>query len=340
LKKSTIQRQRIRTAIWLILMVFAFGVLGYMFLEDYSFLDALYMTVITLSTIGFGLLRELTSAGKLFTIFLIIVGLGTFGYMISLVTSYFVEGQLEGIVRGYFKKSDIKKMKNHVIICGYGRNGRQAVDELHAHNVPCVVVDNKGDKFEYLEEEHNMKFINGDATSDEVLRKAGIKGARALITTLPVDADNVYVVLSARFLNEDVILISRASNETVENKLHVAGVNSVVMPEKVGGAHMAKLVANPDVVEFLEHLSIDGLDPTNLEEIVCSDMPPDIINQRIDQIGIRKRAGANIIGFKTPEGKYIINPPPETRVIHNSKLFVLGTPNQIKAMKEMMQDKS
>ena len=321
-------------------MVFAFGVAGYMFLEDYSFLDALYMTVITLSTIGFGLLRELSPSGKLFTIFLIIVGLGAFAYMISLLTSYFVEGHLEGIVRGYFKKSDIKKMKNHVIICGYGRNGRQALDELHARNVSCVVVDNKVEKIEHVEEEHYLKFIDGDATSDEVLIRAGIGSAKALITTLPVDADNVYVILSARSINKSITLISRASNESVENKLHVAGVNSVVMPEKVGGAHMAKLVANPDVVEFLEHLSIDGMDPTNLEEIVCSDMPADIINQTIDQIGIRKRAGANIIGFKTPEGKYIINPPPDTKVITNSKLFVLGTPKQIKAMKEMMRDKS
>ena len=321
-------------------MVFAFGVAGYMFLENYSLLDALYMTVITLSTIGFGLLRELSPAGKLFTIFLIIVGLGTFAYMISLLTSYFVEGHLEGIVRGYFKKSNIKRMKNHVIICGYGRNGRQALDELHARNVPCVVIDKLGEKIEHVEEEHNLKFIDGDATSDEVLIKAGVGSAMALITTLPVDADNVYVILSARSINKSITLISRASNESVENKLHVAGVNSVVMPEKVGGAHMAKLVANPDVVEFLEHLSIDGMDPTNLEEIVCSDMPPDIINQTIDQIGIRKRAGANIIGFKTPEGKYIINPPPDTKVILNSKLFVLGTPRQIKAMKEMMHDKT
>ena len=321
-------------------MVFAFGVAGYMFLEDYNFLDALYMTVITLSTIGFGLLRELSPSGKLFTIFLISVGLGAFAYMISLLTSYFVEGHLEGIVRGYFKKSDIKKMKNHVIICGYGRNGRQALDELHARNVSCVVVDNKVEKIEHVEEEHYLKFIDGDATSDEVLIRAGIGSAKALITTLPVDADNVYVILSARSINKSITLISRASNESVENKLHVAGVNSVVMPEKVGGAHMAKLVANPDVVEFLEHLSIDGMDPTNLEEIVCSDMPADIINQTIDQIGIRKRAGANIIGFKTPEGKYIINPPPDTKVITNSKLFVLGTPKQIKAMKEMMRDKS
>jgi len=267
-RETTIKRNRIRSAAVLILLIFVVGIIGYMIIEGYTVLDAFYMTVITLSTIGFGLLRELSPMGKLFTIFLIVIGLGAFAYMISLLTSYFVEGQLNALVRGYFKKSDLKKMKNHVIICGYGRNGRQAVNELHAHNVPCIVVDVKRDKFEHIEEDRILRFVDGDATKDEILLMAGIKTAKALITTLPVDADNLFVVLSARSLNKQLILISRASSESVEKKLHVAGVNSVVMPERVGGAHMAKLVANPDVVEFLEHLSIQGLDPTNLEEIV------------------------------------------------------------------------
>jgi len=325
--------------LFLIFLIFMIGIIGYSILEGYSFLDALFMTVITLSTIGFGLVRELSPEGKLFTIFLIIVGLGAFAYMISLLTSYFVEGQLNSIVRGYFKKSDLKKMKNHVIICGFGRNGRQAVDELHAHNVPCVVIDQEREKFEHLEEENNLKFIEGNATNDEVLIKAGIMTAKALITTLPLDSDNLFVVLSARSLNEFLTIVSRASSESVNKKLRVAGVDSVVMPEKVGGAHMAKLVANPDVVEFLDHLSVHGLDPTNLEEIVCNNMPEGFMNQTIDQIGIRKKSGVNIIGYKTSKGSYIINPPPETIVMPTSKLFVLGTPEQIQNMKTLMRVK-
>ncbi len=170
-----------------------------------------------------------------------------------------------------------------------------------------------------------------------MLIEAGIKKAKALISSLPVDADNLFVVLTARSLNPDLIIISRASNERSEKKLRIAGVNNVVMPEKLGGAHMATLVARPDVVDFLNHLSIHGEAPTNLEEIVCSRMHERHLNKSIYEIGIRKKTGANIIGFRTPEGEYIINPKPDTKVIQNSKLFVLGTPDQIIAMKKMLR---
>ncbi len=167
--------------------------------------------------------------------------------------------------------------------------------------------------------------------------KADIDKADAIITTMPLDADNLYIVITARALNPDLKIISRASSESSEKKLRMAGVASVVLPERVGGSHMATLVARPDVVEYLEHLSMSGSSPSNLEEIVCSDLPEKTMNRSIGEMQLRKNSGANIIGFKTLEGEYIINPSPNTKVIPGTKLFVLGTSEQILQMKKIIK---
>ena len=227
-------------------------------------------------------------------------------------------------------------MENHVIVVGYGRNGKQVVKEMLTLGLKLVVVDQNHELVI-----NNMglpvRFIEGDATDDEVLIKAGIKSARSLISTLPNDADNLYVVLTARSLKHDLKIISRASSESSEKKLRMAGVDNVVMPERVGGAHMATLIAQPDIVEFLDHLTIHSDIPTQLTEIMCNELPPDLINKPIKEIGFRRKSGANIIGFKTATGDYIINPTPDTKLLPNSKLFVLGTREQIENMKEMMR---
>jgi voltage-gated potassium channel len=181
----------------------------------------------------------------------------------------------------------------------------------------------------------NIVFLEGDSTQDEVLERAHVRKARALITTLPIDADNLYVVLAARSLNPRLTIISRASDESTEAKLKFAGVNNVVMPEKVGGAHMASLVAKPVVIEFLEHLSIHSEEPTNLEEIVCNYLPENDQYKTINELGIRKTTGVNIIGFKSLDGRFTLNPPPDTKVIPGSKFFVLGTKDQVEKMKEL-----
>jgi len=318
--------------------VFVFGVTGYEIIENLSFFDSLYMTVITLSTVGFREVKPLSDGGKIFTIILIFTSLGVFAYAISSLTRYFIEGQLNTLLRGYIKKSDMKKMKDHVIICGYGRNGMQAANELLAHQTICVVIDSDKEKMESLQENESLIFIVGDATDDEVLIKARIEKASALITTLPLDTDNVFVVLTARALNRSLSIISRASNESSQMKLRRAGVDNVVMPEKVGGAHMAKLVVRPDVVEFVGHLSVQSADPTILDEIFCDNMPEEFYDQKIDKIEIRKKFGINIIGIKTSDGQFVLNPPPHTVVQPNTKLFVLGTPEQIRKLRNLMRD--
>lgn len=227
--------------------------------------------------------------------------------------------------------------KNHVIVVGYGRNGKQTVSELLAHNNSCLVIENNHELV-MDNREQNIPFYEGDATDDDILINAGIKDAKALIATLPTDADNVFIVLTARSLNPNLTIISRASSESAKKKLRMAGVDRIIMPEKVGGAHMAKLVARSDIVEFLDYLSVRGSAPTTIQEIECKDMHADFNNRTLYELDIRRKTGANIIGYKDPQGQYILNPTPQTRLLPESKLFVLGTSEQIDKMKEILSN--
>lgn len=319
----------------MILSIIVIGVTGYMIIEGDGFLNALYMTVITISTVGFGEVHKLSDGGKIFTMFLIISSFTTYAYALTTISTHFFEGQLNFILRGYGTKT-LRKMQNHIVICGYGRNGQQVAKELRVYMLKYVIIDQKREAVESFITS-NDTFLEGDATLDETLIKANIKTARALITTLPIDADNLYVVLTARALNPDLEIISRATSESSETKLRMAGVDNVVMPERVGGAHMANLVTRPDIIEFMDHVSLHGDDPTTLEEIVCSEMSESLQLKTIFEIGIRKVTGANIIGYKTPDGRYVLNPNPDTRVIPGTKLFVLGTPDQITKMREILK---
>jgi len=329
-------KKRLVLAISLLLILIITGTLGFMILEKDNFLNSLYMTIITVSTVGFGEIHALSMPGKIFTIILIILSISIYAFAITIITNYLLEGQLTVLINGYQTKKR-RKMENHVIICGYGRNGQQAARELDAHNQSYLVIDQNHDLI-LKNLDRSTRFIEGDATQDEMLQKVFIEKARALITTLPIDADNLYVVLTARSLNPSIKIISRASDENNEKKLKMAGANSVIMPEKIGGAHMATLVARPDVVEFLEHLSIHGKEPTNLEEIVCDELHASIELRTINEIGIRKKTGVNIIGFKSQEGSYVLNPSPETKVGRGSKLFVLGTADQVVKVRKILKE--
>jgi voltage-gated potassium channel len=178
--------------------------------------------------------------------------------------------------------------------------------------------------------------LEGDATQDEVLEKAGIARASAIITTLPVDADNLFIVLTARSLNPKLTIIARASDDNSDKKLKTAGADNVIMPDKIGGAHMASLVLKPDVIEFVDHITGQGGPDINLEEITFENLPEHLRNKTIRDLEIRNKSGANIVGFKTAKGEYVINPSPDTQLIPEGKLFVLGTPEQISALKKLL----
>ncbi|MEI6577057.1 MAG: potassium channel protein [Bacteroidota bacterium] len=330
------------TSKWKVLIVFGLllsllliGTFGYIFLEDFSLLDAVYMTVITVATVGYGDLPALHTAGKIFTIFLIILSLGVLAYAISFITSHLMEGQIEIFLSGRIRNNKIT-MKDHVIICGYGRNGRQAAIDLKMYKKPFVIIEKNHELVQNCDDK-DIVFVEGDATEDEVLIRAGVQKAQALITTLPVDADNLYVVLTARSISPACRIISRATHDSADKKLKTAGADNVIMPDKVGGSHMATLIAKPDLLEFLSQLSVQGDQGVNLIEIKCSDLPIEMQEKTIHDLSIRRISGANIIGYKSHEGKFIINPGPHTKLMKDSKLIVLGTPEQIEKMKSIIK---
>jgi len=316
--------------------IIVMGVFGYHFISDYPYLDAFYMTISTVATVGFGEVHPLDQAGKIFTIFLIIISFGTFAYAISSITRFVMDGEFNQFFKNRKLNAAIQKLDNHVIICGYGRNGRQSAQVLKKHNQRFVVIEKSTELTGSMQHDYSELVINADATLDETLLKAGILRAKAIITTLPVDADNLFIVLTARNLNPKLTIISRASEDNSDTKLKIAGANNVIMPDKVGGAHMASLVMKPDVVEFVDYIVGQGGDSINLEEITFENVPEHLRNHTLKDLEIRNKSGANIIGFKTATGEYIINPSADTKIIHDAKIFVLGTAEQIIRLKELL----
>ena len=294
------------------------------------------MTVITISTVGFREVHDLSPGGMIFTSFLIISSIGTVAYSISALTTYFVDGEYRNTFKAARLKKEIGKLKNHVIVCGYGRVGEMAVSELNDHDTTVVIIENDESRCDLLRQ-NGVLVIKGDATRDENLEKAGITTAKSLISTLPVDSENLYVILSAREKNSDMLLISRASQMNSVHKLRVAGADNVIMPDKVGGAHMASLVAMPDVVEFLDHISIQGSDSINLEEICMEQLPKNMKKSKLGEIIEHNRVGVNVVGLKRSNGEYEINPGAETELDGACKLFVLGTSEQIRALNRMIK---
>ncbi len=332
---SSRQFSKIYIALSLLILTVCVGVVGFILIEKYDFLDAFYMTIITVATVGFQEVHPLSSDGKLFTAFLIITSFGTFAYAVSSITNYISDGEF----REYFKNkkvnSAIEKLDAHVIVCGFGRNGKQAAHVLKKHNTRFVVIEQKKDIVAAINHRFSDLVLEGDATLDEILLRAGILKAKALITTLPMDADNLFIVLTARTLNPKLTIISRASEDNSDKKLKLAGADNVIMPDKLGGAHMASLVMKPDVMEFVDYITGQGGDNIRLEEITFDNLSGEYQNKTIRDLEVRNKSGANIIGFKTAQGEYVINPSADTKIIPDAKLFVLGTTDQIVKLKEL-----
>jgi len=324
-------------ALTLLLSLITIGVAGYMFIEHFTFIESLYMTVITISTVGFEEVHNLSELGMLFTIFLITFSLGIFGFVLTSIT----RNIFEGVFKNYYKdnkvRRQINKLENHVIICGYGRVGKQSAEELLTHGVKVVIIDHDENEINNLRNKGNIFFIQGDATTDEIMESAQITKASALITTLPKDADNLFVVLSARVLNSKMKIISRASDEHSDVKLKRAGATNVIMPDKIGGQRMAKLVAQPDIVEFLENILIQGPNDVNLEEFSCEKLNVKFHNKTIGELGVRNKSGANIIGLKDGDNTYSYNPSALTKLHSTDMLFVLGTSSQLLSFNKLLE---
>ena len=310
------------------------GVGGFMIFFDQSFTNALFNTLNILSTVG-GLTDDVTHSGTWFVIIFILLSIGIFAYAVSVVTAYIMEGDLQRYLKYRRVRKEIEKLSGHVIVCGFGRNGQQACEQLRSHNQEYVAIEFNAQIAAEMHEHHKeMLIIEGNATHDETLLEAGIKNAKALISTLPNDSDNVFVVLTARELNPGLKIISRASEDSSDKKLKRAGANNVIMPDKIGGTHMATLVTRPDVLEFLDFIT--GRINIRLEEILYSNLSDQLKGKTIMELEIRNKTGANIVGFKTSGGEYTINPDPDTVMKPDAKLFVLGTQEQVSKLLQIL----
>ncbi|GEO08631.1 potassium transporter TrkA [Segetibacter aerophilus] len=305
-----------------------------MYIENYSFLDALYMTIITISTIGYNEVHHLSNAGRIFNILLIGSSLTTTAFAITMLTRYVVDGEINLYFKHRRMNTAINSLENHVILCGYGRNGKQAAATLCQHKVQFVVIEINVDR---IEEDilHGKKllYVKGNATEDETLIRAGIKRAKALITALPADADNVFIVLTARTANSKIQIISRASHASSAPKLRKAGADNVILPDKIGGMHMATLVTKPDVIEFIDYLSSADGESIHLEAVGYEVLPTDLKDKSLHEIMAWRKTGVNCLGVKSAEGKFVINPPEATAITVGMKVIILGTKEQIQAMK-------
>jgi voltage-gated potassium channel len=320
----------VRYGFLLVIAIFVYGVAGYVFLEHYKLLDAIYMTVITVGTVGFSEVNPLSDTGKIFTISLILLSISVITYFLTLVSRFLLDGDFIQYYKIYRMNQKLEQIQNHVIICGYGRNGREAASVLMEKKIQVVTIEEKHDK--YFEESPLILMIEADATREDTLLKAGIDKARALITTLPNDADNVYVVLTAREMRPDLPIISRASMDSSVNKLKTAGASNIIMPDKLGGAQMATLVLSPDIKELLDIMSVQHSDSFAIREFICP------LSGSLDSMNIRRITGSTVLAIKNQKGSYILNPALDTFIESGDKLIAMGSEMQLQAMNQLLGD--
>jgi len=325
------ETKKIYHALILLVLIVIIGCIGFMLIEKWSFFDSFYMTIITLSTVGFQEVHQLSDEGKLFTVFLIITSFGTFAYSLAIITSHFASGEYKHRMKQLKLAKTIGKMNNHIIVCGYGRVGQQIVKDLKIYRKKFVVIE-KNEHAIGIMENNQIEFVQGDATIDDVLEKAGIKNASSLILALPKDTDNLFVVLSARELNPQLKIISRASGHESMHKLKIAGATNVIMPDTVGGSHMASLVVNPDIMEFIDLVMVEGKSTANIREVVFDQLSESQKNKTVGELQSNDLKGCIVIGYRDQLGDYTVNPPPDFKLAENSKIFVLGNLDQINQM--------
>lgn len=307
------------------------GTIGYMLIEDYSTIEGFYMTLITVSTVGYGEIRPLSDEGRLFTSVLIISSFGTFAYVATSIGSSLLSGRYRDFYTYFKLEKRIQELEGHTIVCGFGNNGEAATQSLKNHKRNFVVIERVGEKLDLLRKNNDYLYLEGDATDENNILKAGIKKADSLITTLPSDADNVFVCLTARQLNPNLTIISRATNVKSESKLKLAGANNVILPDRVGGNHMASLVTTPDINEFLDKLSLHNPHAVNLEEVIYqSEGEP----MSVTDIGNQYHGCIRVLGIKKITEEYVINPKPEHHIENGDKVFVLGESVEIQQLRK------
>lgn len=304
------------------LVLVSVGTIGYCLIERWSLFDSLYMAVITLTTVGFREVHELSAGGQAFTMLLALGGVFTLFYAATSVIGFIVGGQVEQLLESRRMERTLSELESHFIVCGYGRMGRYVCQEFSQQGLPFAVVDNDAEQLDGFELPHGVA-LHGDATSDEILRRVGVGRARALVTVVASDADNLYITLSARLLNERLFIVARADDERSEQKLLRAGASRVVSPYVIGGNRMAQAVLRPAVVDFLELATRTEHLELNIEEAKINERSK-LVGLAVAESPIEREHKVILVAIKKPTGKMVFNPSAETRLENGDTLIMLG----------------
>jgi voltage-gated potassium channel len=321
---------KLKIALLFLLTIFIVGTFGFHFIEKWGVVDSFYATITTLSTVGYGDFVPRTAEGKFFAVFIIIFGVGTMLYSFGLISETVIEGRLRGLLgRGKLEKI-IGKMSNHYIICGCGRIGFLICRELTAEKVPCVVIDNNPEVIQKAQDE-GFIYCKGDATQDKTLIDAGIKRAKGIVCVLPSDAENLYVILTAKELNQNIYIMSRSEDESSEHRLVRAGADRVISPYKLGGVRMAMAILRPAMLDFIEITSRRQSLELRMEEIPIHP-GSQFIGKSLEDSGIRQHYGLIVITVKKDSGKMIFNPLAEYIIAEGDRLIAMGEDENVKRL--------
>ncbi len=328
---------KILKGIILLIVILTIGTLGYMSIEGWNLIESLYMTVITISTVGFREVKSVSGSGRIFTIILIFSGMGIIAYIVGLAAQVMVDFQVRSII-GRTKLGLMKRsIKDHYVICGFGRIGHIICRELGAKKVPMVVIDNNPETRQILEE-GKFPFINDDATSEDVLIEAGIERAKGLVSVVASDADNLFITITARGLNPGVFILARAEEEHTEKKLLRAGANRVCLPYLIGGQKMAQSIIKPAVTDFLEFTFHNRGMGLEMEELLVSEESR-LNGVNLMNSGIRQEMNVIFVAIRKKDGRMKFNPSSETRIESGDTLISLGKSDDLDRLSEILAGK-
>lgn len=331
-KPGITPRVRLRHALILLSAVFVVGIAGYRLIEGWSFFESVYQTIITLTTVGFGYEHHLSWAGKLHTMFLLVFGVGAASYTAFVTAQLLVETEISQLLGGVRMDQKLKSVHNHVIVCGYGRVGRLISSEFQNRGASFVVIERNA---QAIAERTGILVVVGDATEDATLQAARVETAHSLVCALSNEADNIYVVLSARQLNPKLFITARADTEGTESKLTRAGADRVVCPYRTGAVRMAITTLQPTVVDFMDVVEGDESTGLRLEEVKV--VPGSyLIGHSLHDIDFRRRYGLTVIGIKHRDAPVIYNPPSHHPIEAGDILLVIGPPAKLTALVKQM----
>ncbi|MFA5010274.1 MAG: potassium channel protein [Patescibacteria group bacterium] len=333
-EKEPNKKPNLGSLLFLILALVAIGVIGYMTIEGWSFLDALYMVVITLATVGFKEVHAMSPAGTIFTILLIIFGLITLYYVVRLLSEYILENKLEETLKYKKMEKTLRNLSGHYIICGFGRVGHQVVHELSHDSAEFVVIERNPKAIEACER-LGYPCINGDATDEDALKQAGILNAKGLILCLGEDSDTVLTVVTARSMSKDIFIVARASGENTAGKLLKIGANRVVSPHQIGGFRMANFAINPEVADFIDDIQDLSNTEVQIDDVVVPLDSPAAGHTIAERLSNRTY-GVTILAIHKQDGEAIINPTGDVGVEGGDRLILLGTKGKLDAMVKLL----